>query len=194
MVVDGDDVARLEQSLVHAARRNREGERFLVHDGAEVAAGPERPAALVAVPADFRQVFGECLETQAAEPPPSSSEHPPRRAGHRGVSENPWTVSSNPRSLRATVVILERQTSASGCRRSVTSRASDNSGANTAFAGAVAAFQVYATARQPVASNRKRFSRSLPCSTTVTESSFRETRALIGTAAHDWMDVYRAFA
>ena len=38
----------------------------------------------------------------------------PSRAGQRGVIETPWTVSSNPRSLRATVVILDRQISASG--------------------------------------------------------------------------------
>ena len=65
----------------------------------------------------------------------------PRRAGQRGVSENPWTVSSNPRSLRETVVILDRHTSVSGCTRSAISRASDSSGANTAFAGAADTFQ-----------------------------------------------------
>src|SRR6185312_13697096 len=65
---------------------------------------------------------------------PSSRRALPRCAGQRGVMEKPWTVSSNPRSLRATVVISERQISASGCTCTGMLRATDSSGANIAFA------------------------------------------------------------
>src|SRR5438093_4914721 len=192
VLVDLDDVARLQHALIDTACRDRHREGLPAVDRAEVAAAAERPAARVAQAADLGELAGERREAHL--PPPSSSEHAPRRAGQRGVSENPWTVSSKPRSLRATVVISERQTSVSGCRRSATSRVSDSSGANTAFAGAADAFQVYAASRQPVASNVNRFSRSSARSTTVAESPFTDTRALIGTAAHDRIAWYFALA
>src|SRR5207248_11483221 len=65
-------------------------------------------------------------------PPPSSRAQAPNRAGHRGVSETPWMVSSKPRSLRATVVIWCRQVSAVAGASSARSCASDSSGANHA--------------------------------------------------------------
>src|SRR6266540_7134047 len=191
VLVDLDDVARLQDALIDTACRDRQREGRPADDRAEVAARAERPAAGVAEAADLGELAGERREAHVP-PPPSSSEHAPRPAGQRGVSENPWTVSSKPRSLRATVVISERQTSVSGCRRSATSRASDSSGANTAFAGAAAAFQVEATSRQPARSNINRFSRSSARSTTVAESPFSDTRALIGTAAHDRIAWYFA--
>src|SRR5947209_13389452 len=51
--VDFDDVMRFQQSLIYAAGRDREGHRIRADDGAEIAAGPEGPPALVAVPPDL---------------------------------------------------------------------------------------------------------------------------------------------
>jgi hypothetical protein len=50
------------------------------------------------------------------------------------------------------------------------------------------------TSRHPARSNVNRFSRPSPWSSTVAASPFRDTRALIGTAAHDRIDVYFACA
>jgi len=107
------------RAVCYAARRNREDERFLAHDGAKLPL-VRRPATFVAVTADLGQLPGEASNVgftggsgRATYSRTDFQRPPPSCAGHRGVIDTPCTVSSNPRSLRATVVILERQTSAS---------------------------------------------------------------------------------
>src|SRR6059036_3132188 len=146
--LDFHDVTRLQEPLVDTAGRNGESEWIAADDGAEIAARAECPATLVTVTAELRELPGECFERNQAAEPPSSSEAAPRRAGHRGVRAMPCTVSSNPRSLRATVVIGDLQISASGFTRSVISRVTDSSGAKNAF-GCPATFHAYATSRHP---------------------------------------------
>src|SRR6267143_702425 len=138
--VDLDDLSRCQQSLVHAAARYGEPQRLTADDGAEVAARAERPSAAIAEACDLgelRRELGGGGHSQGR----SSNTAPPSSAGQRGVSETPWTVSSKPRSLLATVVIGCRHVSETFGTRSVTSRASDSSGANSAFLGNSSVFQ-----------------------------------------------------
>src|SRR6266542_3128509 len=122
VLVDLDDVARLQDALIDTACRDRQREGRPADDRAEVAARAERPAAGVAEAADLGELAGERREAHVP-PPPSSSEHAPRPAGQRGVSENPWTVSTMPPSRRGTVGIADAHSAASACTRGQSSGA-----------------------------------------------------------------------
>ena len=66
VLVDLHDLARREDALIHAAGRNREAHWVAAHDGAEVAARPERPAARVAVASDLGELSGKLGERRGA--------------------------------------------------------------------------------------------------------------------------------
>src|SRR5438128_6633334 len=69
----------------------------------------------------------------------------PAPTGHRGVYEVPCTVSSNPRSERATVANGNDQTVADGARSSSSARETEISGQKKAPAGKAARSQRYRT-------------------------------------------------
>src|SRR5207247_3941568 len=66
VLADLHDLARREDALIHAAGRNREAHWVAAHDGAEVAARPERPAARVAVASDLGELSGKLGERRGA--------------------------------------------------------------------------------------------------------------------------------
>src|SRR4051812_23077532 len=61
-LVNFDNLAGFEEALIDPAAGDGEPQRLATHDGAEITAGPERPAAGVAVPAQLGQLSGERLE------------------------------------------------------------------------------------------------------------------------------------
>src|ERR1041385_3257116 len=61
--IDLDDVARLQQALVHPTRRDRQRERCTLDDSAEITAGAQGPAPRAREAADFGELGGECGES-----------------------------------------------------------------------------------------------------------------------------------